>query len=513
MNTNTDSQSKAGLWLPLTLTLVAACSMALEIIAGRALAPYVGMSLYSWTMIIAVVLSGLSIGHWFGGTVSDSTANPAKWVAATLFAAALTTLLSLGAIKFVAPFLVDQNPIAHVGILSLVGFFLPSAIAGMLSPLLTKMALDKTPSDRHGRVLGLMFALGAFGAIIGTLVAGLVLISWVGTSGSILIIAALYGALSLPYWVAKPRTIAVLTIGLVGLGLSQTPSLLGLKSPCLKESAYFCIRVDNITYLGRESRVMALDHLAHGINDAKDPSLLLTPYVQGIDEIVRARFTGQKLEAFFVGGGAYTLPRAWLNAYPEGTFITAELDPEVTKIAKQRMWLPESPNHKIIHGDARKILARQTSDQKYDVIFGDAFHDISIPQHLVSDEFHQLVKSHLKPNGIYAINVVDSLRSPRFLLSLIQTLKLRFPVVELWLDIEQVQPQDARVTWIVTGSNKATPGNSFSSSHGFNREWTRGPIALMRDYVGVENLITLTDDFAPVDRLLAGVILNAQIAE
>ncbi|MEO0719944.1 MAG: fused MFS/spermidine synthase, partial [Pseudomonadota bacterium] len=32
--------------------------MALEIAAGRLMAPYVGMSLYSWTAIIAVVLAG-----------------------------------------------------------------------------------------------------------------------------------------------------------------------------------------------------------------------------------------------------------------------------------------------------------------------------------------------------------------------------------------------------------------------------------------------------------------------
>ena len=43
----------------------------MEITAGRLLAPYVGMSLYSWTAIIAVVLAGLSLGNWCGGYLSD----------------------------------------------------------------------------------------------------------------------------------------------------------------------------------------------------------------------------------------------------------------------------------------------------------------------------------------------------------------------------------------------------------------------------------------------------------
>ena len=78
-------------WLPVTLTLVSAASMALEIVAGRALAPYVGMSLYSWTIIIAVVLAGLSLGHWLGGVAADRTRRPDQWVAASLTGAALTT--------------------------------------------------------------------------------------------------------------------------------------------------------------------------------------------------------------------------------------------------------------------------------------------------------------------------------------------------------------------------------------------------------------------------------------
>ena len=41
--------------------------LVLEIVAGRLLAPYVGMSLYTWTAVIAVVLAGFSIGHWIGG--------------------------------------------------------------------------------------------------------------------------------------------------------------------------------------------------------------------------------------------------------------------------------------------------------------------------------------------------------------------------------------------------------------------------------------------------------------
>ena len=43
--------------------LTSAASLTVEIVAGRMLAPYVGMSLYTWTSVIAVVLAGFSAGH------------------------------------------------------------------------------------------------------------------------------------------------------------------------------------------------------------------------------------------------------------------------------------------------------------------------------------------------------------------------------------------------------------------------------------------------------------------
>lgn len=69
--------------------------MALEIIAGRALAPYVGMSLYTWMLIIAVVLAGLSLGNWIGGVLADRVGRPERLVATGLIAAAATTLICL----------------------------------------------------------------------------------------------------------------------------------------------------------------------------------------------------------------------------------------------------------------------------------------------------------------------------------------------------------------------------------------------------------------------------------
>ena len=43
-----------------------ACGLIIEIVAGRVLAPQIGVSLYTWTSIIGVVLAGISIGNYVG---------------------------------------------------------------------------------------------------------------------------------------------------------------------------------------------------------------------------------------------------------------------------------------------------------------------------------------------------------------------------------------------------------------------------------------------------------------
>src|SRR5512135_3811270 len=54
------------------ITFVASfCILVIEIVAGRILAPFVGVSLYTWTSIIGVVLAGISIGAYLGGKLAD----------------------------------------------------------------------------------------------------------------------------------------------------------------------------------------------------------------------------------------------------------------------------------------------------------------------------------------------------------------------------------------------------------------------------------------------------------
>jgi len=43
----------------------------LEIVAARALAPEIGISLFTWTSIIGMVLTGINNGNYTGGKIAD----------------------------------------------------------------------------------------------------------------------------------------------------------------------------------------------------------------------------------------------------------------------------------------------------------------------------------------------------------------------------------------------------------------------------------------------------------
>ena len=50
--------------------IASTCGLVIEIVAARILAPSIGVSLYTWTSIIGVVLAGISVGNYLGGRLA-----------------------------------------------------------------------------------------------------------------------------------------------------------------------------------------------------------------------------------------------------------------------------------------------------------------------------------------------------------------------------------------------------------------------------------------------------------
>lgn len=499
----------------LVTALSAACGLVVEIAAGRMLAPYLGMSLYTWTAIIAVVLAGFSAGHWIGGRAAERPTQSAhRFVVWSLVGAALSSVAALILIRLLSGPILSMNvgAVPTILLLTTLLFFLPSLFVGIPSPVLTKLAIDENP-DLIARTLGAFYAVGALGSIIGTLAAGYIFISWLGTIWTFLLVAASYAAMALlllltgtgrdapdtAQGTATSIPAAVLLVGTVGLA-TLGASMNAFRNPCTTESAYYCIRtISETPTRNGPARTLILDHLAHGTNVQGDPRHLLSPYVE-LQDILARIHTGRTtpFRAYFIGGGAYTLPRAWLALRPDAQLTISEIDPAVTKTAAEQLWLKHTDNRmSIIHEDARTGLRRQP-ESHFDIIVGDAFHDITVPQHLVSSELFQLVASRLTKDGIYVMNVVDRLRQPRLALSVVKTMRPLFPHVEIWA----LNETGARTTLIIAGVKSPTPYDTIPSSVAEGLRFSRLPESRIRQLEAQTQPVLLTDDFAPVDRLI-----------
>jgi MFS family permease len=480
------------------IAVASAAALMLEIVAGRLMAPYLGTSLYTWTAIIAVVLAGLSLGALMGGRLADGPLGRGRdRLAAALGAAALFTLLTPVLLRRVASLTAAGDWAVSAEVLVVAGaiLFVPSVFAGLVSPLATRLALAQTDVAGTGRLLGHIFAAGSAGSIAGTLLAGFVLIGYLGSIRSVVLIAGLYAAAAAIVLGVGRRAwrTAPLVLAAAGVVYGAGRTVDAWRSPCDVESAYSCVRVEAVaTADAGPGRVLVLDHLTHGINLRDAPARFAMGYLELADAIARHRFDGVPARSFFIGGGAYTLPRAWLAG--GGAAVVAEIDPMVTATAEARMWLQPTADLEVHHTDARRALAGQPAGARFEVIVGDAFQDVTVPPHLVTREFAELVRGRLAPAGLYLVNVIDTPAAPRFAQAVARTLDTVFGDVTVWREAGDGDVE-RRVNHIVVASDRELALNAVEGGPPYHRRWTTLALAV--------DAPILTDDYSPVARLLA----------
>jgi spermidine synthase len=157
----------------------------------------------------------------------------------------------------------------------------------------------------------------------------------------------------------------------------------------------------------------------------------------------------------------------------------------------------------IIHADARVALAKQP-EGVFDVVVGDVFHDISVPYHLLTREFAALVRSRLRPDGLYVMNLVDGFPEAKLLKSLYKTLREEFEHVDIWLD--HVSDRPTRMTYIVSAHNNDERMPESITDGRFGRQWINVTEPALAAGMNTDELPLLTDDYVPVERLLAELL-------
>ena len=180
----------------LIVFVASACGLILEIVAARMLAPKIGVSLYTWTSIIGVVLAGISIGNYLGGRVADRFPTPTT-LGIILLAGGLTCLSVLPLLGVVSAVFESLPIVPRIVFLTAGLFFVPSAVLGMVTPLVVKLNLRDL--EHTGDVVGKIYAVSTAGAIFGVFITGFVLVQWLGTRQTILLVALVLAGMSLAF--------------------------------------------------------------------------------------------------------------------------------------------------------------------------------------------------------------------------------------------------------------------------------------------------------------------------
>jgi spermidine synthase len=506
------------LWNPLVVVfIINACVMALEIVAGRIIAPQIGVSLYSWTSVIGVVLAGMSIGNYLGGCLADRFHSlPFLGLVLALAALACLAIFPLRAFANSLPWSPTSPLLWRIAVYIITLFLLPSLMLGMITPIIVKICLKDL--NRTGITVGKIYAWSAIGSVAGTFACGFWLISLLGTKLVIVLIAALLALLALWFLTAAPLR-RVLSTGIVTTGVFA--ALLGvlqitgmLSSECTAETNYFCIKVfdydltsnrSNIASMPQSSsnvvvRAMMLDRMIHGYSDINDPTNLLYDYERTYAAVLEPFFQRNPVfKTFIIGGGAYTFPRYLESRFPQASILVSEIDPVVTRVAIDSMGLNPATRIETRNLDARILAVLEAQPASFDLIFGDAFNDYSVPFHLTTLEFSRMLSDMLRPGGIYIANIVESGRYGHFMRAYIRTLQRVFRYV-------QVIPTNPE--W------RTLPHSTIvlvASQEPYDLRQMPGaylPLAQVEldAFLALEPAFILTDDFVPVDNLMAPVV-------
>jgi len=468
--------------------------LVLEIVSLRLVAPYVGITLQTNSAVIGVALAAIAAGAWTGGRLADE-GSPRRLVPATMVLAGVLAMLTLPLVRILGPEMQSSDPLTATA-LAFVGVFAPAACLAAVTPMVVKLQLRDL--DRTGTVVGRLSGIGTLGAILATFVTGFVLVAALPSSVIVIGLGLLTLVIGLALAVAPGSAwrppIGLVLMGVLGMGLTWT-----VPSPCQSETAYHCARA--VADPARaDGRYLVLDTLLHSYVDLGDPTYLQFPYVQAIASVADVvRPEARPIRALHVGGGGLTLPRYLAATRPGTQDRVLEIDGGIIAFDRARMGLRDLPGLTIDVGDARAGLRTEAAGGR-DLVVGDAFGGLAVPWHLTTREVVQEIRRILRPDGIYAVNVID-FPPDRFVDAEVATIASAFPDVAIVADPSSLTGGGGGNFVIVASASPL-------------------PLAALRDRLGGRGSslevggagvaarfaaggMVLTDDYAPVDQLLS----------
>ncbi len=384
---------------------------------------------------------------------------------------------------------------------------LPAIAIGTIQPILLKRYAQNFLNI--GKEYGTLSSTWSVGSILGVFLTGFFFISYIGSKETLLVITGLLFIAGLFFsWHAKKLRVYIILIGLICVLISVFNNSVMVNTFTSKtniildtETDYYRTRVADTDLPGfGKSRVLALDFDIHSVDTAIKSEYFypeMYPVFSYINKDIKSILT--------IGAGAYTMPKHFNQFYTQASISVMETDPALVKVGTKYFGVDPT---KIITqvGDARVLLPK--SNQKYDLIFGDAYNSfISVPWDLLTKEWNDKVKEKITNGGVYAVNFIGAIDGPKsvFTQSVIKTFKLTFPNYYVFAFGDNKQDTQNIVLVGVNGPLPLTEAQLVKDiSNGENPFISKR--LLSTTLIHTDEGVLLTDNFAPVERLMNPLI-------
>ncbi len=498
--------------LPFVVFLTGACVLVVEIVATRVLSPFYGSTIFTVSSVISVILAALSVGYYVGGKLADRYPS-FRWFFSIILLSGLVLLFFhfLGTItlpKWGYTFSISVGPL----VFSFLLFFFPAFLLGMLSPYAVKLQSAHFPNQGLGSVAGNIFFWSTFGSIVGSLLAGFILIPYFGINQILIangVVLFFLGFIPLFVLGQKKYLRIFLAALLIFLGAFTYISYTAKENVVYsKDGIYEKITIYDGQFAGRPTRFFRQDRSGSGAQflDTSDPKDLVYDYTKYYS--LYTIFNPDVKNALVIGGGVYSVPKALLADLPNATIDVSEIEPSLHDLSQKYFGLQDNPRLRNYTDDGRRLL--HDSNRNYDFIFSDVYHSLfSIPAHFTTQEFFHMAKEKLNTEGVFIANMIGDLsrQQPSLMMSEMKTFQTVFPNSYFFAVKSPIKAESQNIIFVGYNSDRRVDLNA--------PEIIQNPNSIIRslrdkvvdlDRFDVSPYPIMTDNYSPVEYLTGQVL-------
>lgn len=431
------------------------CALAAEVVWARVLSLFLGATVYTFSIILAVFLIGLGIGSSAGSLLARSAARPRFLLACCQLAQVAALAWAAHAIAVSLPSWPNptSDSVGHFGkfavdLLRCGWTMLPSTILwGASFPL--ALASMARPGQDSARLVGRAYAANTLGAILGAVLATLILIPTVGTQRTqVILIGLSVVSAGFALFPRRPTDFALL------IGGAAAAVLFGAQLPAIPWQLVAYGRF----VAGTEFGATPL-YVGEGMNatvavsqagDARFFHVSGKTEASSLDKDMRLQRMLGHLPALLhpnpksvliVGCGA-GVTAGTFTLYPSiERIVICDIEPLIPRVVahyfrEENHDVLRDPRVEIIYDDARHYIA--TTQEKFDVITSDPIHPwVKGSAVLYSEEYFQLCRERLQPGGLFTqwVPLYESNRA--VVQSELATLFSVFPHASIWANDDE----------------------------------------------------------------------------